>query len=71
MNKKKYVFLTGTSRSGGKLISNIFSLNPYCFSLSEYIYYFRHIFKNIITLNIKTYLFFLEIFVYDQNIEVK
>ena len=53
MNKKKYVFLTGTSRSGGKLISNIFSLNPYCFSLSEYIYYFRHIFKKYNNLKYK------------------
>ena len=53
MSKKKYIFLTGTSRSGGKLISNIFSLNPYCFSLSEYIYYFRHIFKKYNNLNYK------------------
>jgi hypothetical protein len=50
---KKYVFLTGTSRSGGKLISNIFALNPYCFSLSEYIYYFRHIYKKYHNLNNK------------------
>ena len=53
MNKKKYVLLTGTSRSGGKLISNIFSLNPYCFSLSEYIYFFRHIFKKYNNLKYK------------------
>ena len=58
MRKKKYVFLTGTSRSGGKLISNIFALNPYCFSLSEYIYYFRHIHKKYHNLN-NRYLFIL------------
>ena len=53
MSKKKYVFITGTSRSGGKLISNIFALNPFCFSLSEYIYYFRHIHKKYHNLNNK------------------
>tara|TARA_B100000902_G_C27322131_1_gene925433 strand:+ start:7252 stop:8346 length:1095 start_codon:yes stop_codon:yes gene_type:complete len=53
MNKNKYVLVTGTSRSGGKLISNIFSLNPTCLSLSEYIYYFRHIHKKYKNLNNK------------------
>lgn len=56
MNNKKYVLLTGTARSGGKLISNIFSLNPHCFSLSDYIYYFRHIHKKYKNLNNKNLL---------------
>ena len=53
MSKKKYVFITGTSRSGGKLISNIFALNPFCFQFIKYIYYFRHIHKKHRNLNNK------------------
>ena len=45
MKKNQYLLITGTPRSGGKLISNIYAAKKNCLSISELLYFFRHIYK--------------------------
>lgn len=49
----KHIFITGTPRSGGRLVSNIYSLHSECFVLSEVVYFFRHIYKRYKKINEK------------------